>query len=64
MIVNLSNGTVEQHLKVDACWHGPVDDEEAVLAEKICLEDPRVQAEIAKLKLPVGSVIMCDPWSA
>lgn len=43
-------------------FHGAVDEAEVVLAEKICLADPRVQAEIAKLKLPAGSVVVCDPW--
>jgi primary-amine oxidase len=32
------------------------------LVEKIALEDPGVQAEIAKLKLPEGTVVISDPW--
>ena len=33
-----------------------------LLAEKICLEDPAVQAEIGRLNLPKGSVVLSDPW--
>jgi primary-amine oxidase len=30
--------------------------------EAIALSDKNVQNEIAKLKLPKGSVVICDPW--
>ena len=30
--------------------------------ERLALEDEGVKAEIAKLKLPEGSVVVCDPW--
>lgn len=30
--------------------------------EKIALEDEAVKAEIAKLQLPEGSVVVVDPW--
>jgi primary-amine oxidase len=32
------------------------------MVEKIALEDEGVKAEIAKLKLPEGTVIISDPW--
>lgn len=32
------------------------------MAEKIALEDEGVKAEINKLQLPAGTVIVCDPW--
>lgn len=31
--------------------------------EKIALEDERVKAEIAKLNLPQGTVVLSDPWN-
>ena len=30
--------------------------------EKLALDDPDVRAEIAKLELPVGTVVISDPW--
>jgi primary-amine oxidase len=30
--------------------------------EQIALADEGVQAEIKKLQLPVGAVVICDPW--
>jgi primary-amine oxidase len=30
--------------------------------EKIALEDEGVKAEIAKLQLPEGTVVISDPW--
>lgn len=41
-----------------ASFDGPVIME----VERIALEDEGVKAEIAKLELPEGSVIVCDPW--
>jgi len=32
------------------------------MVEKIALEDEAVKAEIAKLKLPEGTVVISDPW--
>lgn len=43
--------------------HGPGDAEEIILVEKIALEDERVKAEIAKLNLPQGTVVLSDPWN-
>lgn len=42
--------------------HAPGDGEEIIKIEKVMLEDPGVQAEIAKLKLPEGAVVVSDPW--
>lgn len=42
--------------------HSPGDGEEIILVEKIALEDEGVKAEIAKLKLPEGTVVISDPW--
>ena len=32
------------------------------MVEKIALEDEGVKAEIAKLNLPEGTVLISDPW--
>lgn len=42
--------------------HAPLDGEEIVAFEKIALEDPSVLKELAKLQLPEGSKVVCDPW--
>lgn len=39
-----------------------MDAEEILAAEQIAITDERVLAEIAKLKLPEGTKILCDPW--
>ncbi|OBT64953.1 hypothetical protein VE03_05626 [Pseudogymnoascus sp. 23342-1-I1] len=61
-IVNLDEKSLERNIRVADGLHGPVDDGEVVLVEKIVLEDPAVQEEIKKLQLPAGSVVVCDPW--
>ena len=61
-IVNLSAGKVESNLRLGPYIHSPADGDEIVKVEKIALEDERVQAEIAKLHLPEGTVIISDPW--
>lgn len=60
--INLDEGHLETNTRVADGLHGPVDDGEVVLVEKIALADQRVQAEIEKLELPAGAVIVCDPW--
>jgi primary-amine oxidase len=42
--------------------HSSADGEEILLVEKVALEDERVKAEIAKLQLPEGTVVISDPW--
>lgn len=42
--------------------HSNADSDEIMLAEKVALEDEGVKAEIAKLKLPEGTVVISDPW--
>ena len=42
--------------------HSPGDSEEILLIEKIALEDEAVKAELAKLQLPEGTVVISDPW--
>lgn len=42
--------------------HGAGDGEEIIAIETVVMEDEAVKAEIAKLELPEGTVVMCDPW--
>ncbi|KAL4924796.1 copper amine oxidase [Aspergillus undulatus] len=41
---------------------GPVDSDELIAIEQLCLSHPAVQAEIAKLQLPAGVTVCNDPW--
>lgn len=61
-IVNLSTGSVESNLRLGPFVHSNGDGAEIIEIEKICLADERVQAEIAKLQLPEGAVVISDPW--
>lgn len=61
-VVNLSRGVVESNVRLGPNIHGNADGPEIMMVEKIALEDERVQAEIAKLKLPEGTVVISDPW--
>ena len=53
---------MESHFRLGPNKHSPGDGEEVLLVEKVALEDEGVQAEIAKLQLPKGTVIISDPW--
>ncbi|KAF2088583.1 hypothetical protein K490DRAFT_64632 [Saccharata proteae CBS 121410] len=61
-IVDLSTGNVDRNVLLGANVHANGDGEEILALEKIALEDERVQAEIAKLQLPEGTVVVIDPW--
>ncbi|CAF9907186.1 hypothetical protein IMSHALPRED_005464 [Imshaugia aleurites] len=61
-IVNLFQQRVESNVRLGPNIHGPGDWEEILLVEKIALEDEGVKAEIAKLDLPQGTAVLCDPW--
>ena len=61
-MVDLKRQHVESNVRLGANKHGNGDGEEIVMIEKIALENDGVRAEIAKLQLPEGTVIICDPW--
>ncbi|KAK1753035.1 copper amine oxidase [Echria macrotheca] len=61
-IVNLTKNTVETNVKVGPFIHANADAEELFAIEAACLAHPEVQAELAKLKLPEGTVVISDPW--
>jgi primary-amine oxidase len=60
--VNLSHGYVESNVRLGANVHACADGEEVMRVEQTVLEDEGVKGEVAKLKLPEGSVVVCDPW--
>lgn len=60
--MNLSSNKVESNVRLGPNVHANGDAEEIVAIEKIALEDETVQAEIAKLQLPKGTVVISDPW--
>lgn len=61
-VVNLSTNKVESNVRLGPFIHAPGDGEEIVAIEKAMMEDEGVKAEIAKLQLPEGSVVVSDPW--
>ncbi|KAJ4181471.1 hypothetical protein NW767_013522 [Fusarium falciforme] len=61
-VVNLTTGTVESNVRLGPHLHGNADYDEAQMIEKVALEDPKVLAELEKLKLPEGTVVCADPW--
>ena len=61
-IVNLSLRKVESNLRLGPCIHSNADGDEIIAVEKIALEDEGVKAELAKLQLPEGTVVISDPW--
>jgi hypothetical protein len=60
--VNLTTRTVESNVRLGPFTHPNSDGDEIVAVEKALLAHPEVQAEIAKLKLPEGTVLVADPW--
>ena len=61
-IVNLTRQDVESNVQLGANLHAQVDASEIIAVEKVVLGDPQVQAAIAELELPKGTVVVCDPW--
>ncbi|OMP85109.1 Copper amine oxidase 1 [Diplodia seriata] len=61
-IVDLGAGSVERNVRLGPNVHANGDGDEIVAIEKTALEDAGVQAEIAKLQLPKGTVVVIDPW--
>ena len=61
-IVNLTHAKVESNLRLGPNVHSNADGDEINAVEKIALEDEGVKAELAKLQLPEGTVVISDPW--
>lgn len=60
--MNLSRSQVESNVRLGANIHGAGDGEEILAIENVVMNDEAVKAEIAKLQLPEGTVVCCDPW--
>lgn len=60
--MNLTQSKVESNILLGPNKHANGDGEEIMAIEKVVLADPGVLAEIAKLELPEGAVVVCDPW--
>lgn len=43
--------------------HSYIDSSYMRAVEEACRTDPRVQAEIEKLNLPIGSTVCIEPWA-
>lgn len=61
-MVNLSTAKVESKIRLGPNVHANSDGGELLEIEKVALEDEGVKAEIAKLELPEGTVVICEPW--
>ncbi|KAK4665014.1 uncharacterized protein QC763_509740 [Podospora pseudopauciseta] len=61
-VVNLTTQKVEFNAKLGPFEHPNSDMAELEEVEKAVLEIPEVKAEIEKLGLPEGAVVVMDPW--
>ncbi|KLU85592.1 copper amine oxidase 1 [Magnaporthiopsis poae ATCC 64411] len=61
-VVNLSKSLVESNVLLGPNLHANGDAEELAVIEESIFKNAELQAEIAKLKLPEGTVVMADPW--
>jgi len=61
-VVDLSEQKVEYNVRLGPNVHANIDGPTIIGIEQTALEDEAVKAEIKKLELPEGSVVVCDPW--
>ncbi|OAA59594.1 Copper amine oxidase [Niveomyces insectorum RCEF 264] len=61
-IINLTDSKVESNVRLPAGTHANGDGDEVLAIEQVVLADPGVQAEVAKLQLPAGTVVVAEPW--
>lgn len=57
-----TNAVLESNVRIKEGSHGAADFTEVLKVEKLVLEDDGVQAVLAKLELPEGTVVVSDPW--
>lgn len=53
---------LESNVRVKEGYHAAADCSEVEAVEKVALQDEGVKAELAKLALPEGTVVVSDPW--
>ncbi|KAL4876380.1 copper amine oxidase [Aspergillus karnatakaensis] len=61
-LLNAATKTIIDIKELPKEVQGPVDVDELIAIEQLCLSHPVVQAEIAKLQLPSGVTVCNDPW--
>ncbi|KAF2134622.1 hypothetical protein P153DRAFT_391950 [Dothidotthia symphoricarpi CBS 119687] len=61
-VVDLTSGQVVRNVLLGPFVHANFDGEEIMAIEKLVFSDEKVEAEIAKLNLPEGTVVVTDPW--
>ncbi|KAH8591040.1 copper amine oxidase [Bisporella sp. PMI_857] len=61
-IVDLTNGNTFQSRNLGGTCYPPATNVDMHRLESIVMNDSRVQAEIARLKLPEGAVVQPEPW--
>ncbi|KAL8377312.1 hypothetical protein RB595_008142 [Gaeumannomyces hyphopodioides] len=61
-VVNLTQSLVESNVLLGPDKHANGDAEELTAIEESIFKHAELQAEIAKLKLPEGTVLTADPW--
>ncbi|KAL7922842.1 copper amine oxidase [Trichoderma austrokoningii] len=61
-VINVDTKAVISLTELPSHIQGPVDIDEMIGLEKVCLQHPRVIEEIAKLQLPEGVTVCTDPW--
>ncbi|KAI5837336.1 copper amine oxidase [Morchella snyderi] len=54
---------LESNFRVKEGYHAHADGQEIVKVEEVVLQDEGVKAELAKLELPEGTVVISDPWT-
>ena len=60
--MDLTSARVVHNVLLGPFIHANGDGDEIITIEKAALADGKVQAEIAKLELPPGTVVISDPW--
>lgn len=58
-----SVAVLESNFRVKEGYHAHADGQEIVKVEEVVLQDEGVKAELAKLELPEGTVVISDPWT-
>lgn len=60
--MNLTDNTVEKTDTMSPKYHGNIDFQEVIEVEEMTMKDPRVIAEIGKLKLPPHLHVIPEAW--
>ncbi|QQK39506.1 Primary amine oxidase [Penicillium digitatum] len=61
-LINADTKSIVSAKELPKDVQGPVDADEMMEIEELCLSHPAVKAEIEKLKLPAGHTVCLDPW--